>query len=148
MIHHSLELNRTQVTRNRVAPLAPGAEFILEPPARRQIEIVSLFIQLDTDATAVNRTMVLEFGPAGQADLQIISPVVQPLNTVYNYYFMPRYGPPNPALYFNTMIMPLPDSYPFSIGEQVRTNIHNMQVGDQILIYTVRYRTWLAPVPV
>lgn len=146
MNQHPRELDRPHLVREAFGALGAAANIVWTPPARTHVELISLYIRLVTDGNAANREMVPIIGPVLQDDFAFPCPPTQAANTTYHYYWGRGVGSfwvNNFAYYW---LGQLPMGLLFAHPEQLRTAVGNMQVGDQITAYTLRYQQWQDPV--
>ena len=145
-IEHPRILNRPHLIRLVSGPIAANSNVVWTPPQRQHVELLSFRIRLDTDGNAANRRMTAEIGPTLNADTRVVATAVQVANTIHDYYFERGLGFADAAIYDNVCATGWPLGLLFAASEQLRTNVENMQVGDQILLYTIRYQMWQDPV--
>ena len=145
MIEHPRRLARPHLVRFASAALVAGTDFTWTPPLRQHIELLSVSIQLTTDATAVNRRMSLAVGLAAFPDMMILASGNHPASTVINYHFL-RGCDTHPqvpsALGWHG---PLPMGFIWQSPYPLITNINNLQAGDQITLVNARYMMWQDP---
>lgn len=146
MIHHPRELDRPHLVREGFGALGAGADIAWTPNVRTHVELLSLRIAFTTDATVANRLMVPIIGPVGNDDFAFPCPVAQIATRSYEYYWGRDVGCFWTANFANYWEGPLPSGLLFSYPEQLRTGIVNIQAGDQITGYTIRYQLWQDPV--
>lgn len=146
MIEHPRTLNRPHLVRVPGAPLTAGTNLNWTPPPRQQIELISVFIELTTDATVTNRRMRLLLGTAGYTDIMLTASGNQAASTIFRYFFMRGVDTMPQVPSTIGWYGPLPNGLLFTSSEQVTTDIVNIQAGDQISLYTIRYMMWQDPV--
>jgi hypothetical protein len=147
-IEHPRILNRPHLVRAVSGPIGANTNVVWTPPARQHIEILSFRIRLDTDGNVANRRMTAEIGPTLNPDTRVMATATQAANTIYDYYFERGLGFADAAIYDNVCVTGWPMGVLFAASEQLRTDVEGMQVGDQILLYTIRYQMWQDPVVV
>ena len=146
MLHHPRQLNRPHLGRIEAGALAAGTNLVWTPDPRQHIELLSLKICFTTDGTAINRMMIPIIGPTFQDDFGFPCPVIQVANRTYIYFWGRAMGSFWVANFANYWVGPLPTGLLFANPEQLRTDIVNIQAGDQITSYTIRYQAWQDPV--
>ena len=146
MIEHPRALNRPHLIRIESAAIAAGTNFTWTPPDRQHVEIISVFVQLTTDATALNRRMRIQIGSGVYPDMGIVASGNHPASTVIDYWFL-RGCDTHPqvpsALGWHG---PLPMGLIFEHPQALFSLIYNLQAGDQITLYSIRYMMWQDPV--
>lgn len=146
MNQHPRDLDRPHLVREAFGAIAVNTNLLFVPPDRTHIELLSLRISFASDANAANRLMLPIIGPVGQDDFGFPCPVVQVANRAYEYYWSRDTGCFLIANFANYWTGPLPSGFVWASDAQLRTDIQNMQVGDQITAYTLRYMMWRDPV--
>lgn len=145
MIHHPRELDRPHLAREAVGVVAAGNNLVWNPAQLTHVEILSLRISFTTDATVANRLMIPIIGPAGDDDFAFPCPVIQVATRSYEYYWGRDLGCFWIANFANYWNGPLPSGLLFQFPTELRTDILNIQAGDQITAYTIRYQQWQDP---
>lgn len=146
MIEHPRTLNRPHLVRVESAAITAGTEMVWTPPPIQHIELIALRIQLTTDATVTNRRLCIVIGGVHDDDVQLTASGNQAASTIFDYWFlrgcdtMPQV--PSTIGWYG----PLPLGLIFQMPEQLRTETVNLQAGDQITAYNIRYMTWQDPV--
>lgn len=145
-MEHPRHLNRPHLVRVAGIALPGGTNIQWTPPNLQHVELISLRVELDTDANAANRRMSLVIGTIGTDEIKVTCPVVQLLNTVYSYWFIRGLGYNQAAIYDNMWQGGLPLGALFQAPWNMRTEIDNFLAGDQILNYQIYYQMWQDPV--
>lgn len=145
MNQHPHQLNRPHIMRLDHVGIGGGADLVWRPENRNLIELLSLRITFSTDATVINRMMLPVIGPGGQADFGFPCPVLQAASRTYIYYWGRGMGSFWTNNFANWWAGPLPLGLLFEAPENFRTEIVNIQPGDTIDGYTIRYQLWQDP---
>lgn len=145
MIQHPFLINRPHHVRVEGGALAGGANFVYTPPVRQWIELITFRIRLTTDATVINRRMVVVFGGIADDDYLVAAPMQQIATRVYDYYFGVGVGLQGATINDTFANLSLPIGMRIQAPEQIRTEIVNMQAGDVINLTNLRYVSWLDP---
>lgn len=127
-------------------PLAAGANLTWMPAARTHILIVTIQFQIICDANVANRFFTMEWGGAADTQFMHILPVALTAGNTYNIYAGIGFNLQLAGFFNFNYTMPLPSDLIFANPERFRTNILNIQAGDVINSYHLRYRQWLDPV--
>lgn len=143
---HPYEINRPHHIREARGAELAGAQLLFSADPRVWVHYISIRIRLTTDGTAANRRMILVFGGPGDVDFAIAAPMQQIATRTYDYFF--GTGVPPHGLTINTVTanLALPLGARWQFPEQVRTEIENLQAGDQIMLSRFRYHAWRDPV--
>lgn len=145
MNEHPRTLNRPHLGRIEHGAIAAGANMAWTPDPRQHIELLSLRIDFSTDGNVANRLMLPAIGPILENDFGFPCPVLQVANRTYVYYWGRDVGCFWVANFANYWCGPLPSGLLFQAAEQLHTDIQNIQAGDQITAYTIRYQAWQDP---
>ena len=146
MNEHPRIINRPHLGREEVGATPAGANFTWTPPARTHVEIISVFLELTTNATVTTRRVRLVIGGVADDDVMIIATGVQPANQVWRYHFVRGQGSTSGAPAIDGWCSAWPMGLLFQNPEQLRSDITNLQAGDQITLHTIRYQMWQDPV--
>lgn len=146
MHNHPRHLPRPHLVREIFGALGAGNNILWTPPFRQHIEFLSVAISFATDANAANRLMLPIIAPVPSSDYAFPCPVLQTANQTFNYFWSRGHGCFWTANMANTWLGPLPVGFIFEHPTVLRTDIQNIQVGDQITGYTLRYQVWQDPV--
>lgn len=146
MLEHPNTINRPHNVRVEGGALAAGANFVYTPDLRTWAEFITIRIRLDTDATVINRRMVIVFGGITDDDYLVAAPMQHIANRVYDYYFGIGVGLQGATINDTFANLSLPIGLRIQAPEQLRTEVVNLQAGDQILLTNLRLHSWQDPV--
>ena len=146
MIEHPRTLNRPHLGREEVGVTGAGANFTWTPTVRTHVEVISVFMRLVTDATGINRLVRLAIGGIADDDAIILADGFHGPNATYDYWFLRGLGYRSGAPALTGWNGGLPMGLLFSNPEQLRSDVYNLQAGDQITLHTIRYMEWKDPV--
>ena len=146
MLVHPRTLNRPHFGREVGGPLGAGANLVWTPPARQHIELLSIQIVFTTAIGGATREMCLFVGGAADDDFAIQAPIAQAANSTMTYWFTRGTGSYWTMATGAYYVGPLPEGLLFTNPEQLRTDILNIQGGDIIDNYRIRYQAWQDPV--
>lgn len=146
MREHPFAQDRPHHIRVEGGALAGGAQFVYTPDARTWAELISIRIRLTTDATVINRRMVVVFGGIADDDYLVAAPMQQIATRVYDYYFGIGVGLQGATINDTFANLSLPIGMRIAAPEQLRTEVVNMQAGDVINLTNLRLRSWIDPV--
>jgi hypothetical protein len=90
--------------------------------------------------------MITHLGPAAADDLNFTVPAIHPASSTYRYIWVRGLGCFWTSIVQSFWIGTLPEGLLFSNPDQLRTDIFNLQAGDRIDNYVIRYLAWQDPV--
>lgn len=146
MNRHPRRLDIPHLGRIAGGPLGPGGNYAWTPAVRTHVELLSVQIVFTTAGGGPTREMFCFVGPAGADDFGLIAPVAQPAASTYTYWWGRGVGSywVNPVQ--NYWLGPLPKGLLFASPEQFRTDVLDIQAGDTIDHFAIRYQQWRDPV--
>lgn len=143
---HTLNQLRISPRTVTVSSPAAGANFSYSFESRQWNLVSSISFRLVTDATAVNRQVILVFVSGSNIPVFIPAPGVQTASETVDYSFFIGAGSGYDASDNNVMSAPLPLRNLFEGPESVTSSINNIAAGDQLSRIIIRTEVWHDPV--